>query len=696
MKTILLFLVHLGLLQVCLGKKCYYPDGSEATGDYPCDADAEHSACCAGGTLGKACLANKLCWSSVMTFARGSCTDPSFKSPACPDYCTHRPSQGWDLVNCVNSTQTDTLFCCFGMENCCEQGGGRFQLQPPPSNTWAVWNRESTQYDVVTPLSTPTSSASISTTSTTSDAPEQSASSTGTQSPAQTSGSTDSSSSESNESTGLSTAVQAGIGVGAAVGAILIIAVAYLAWKLNKTKKALTADSQWQAAATYPPTAPSSAYYPQEPQKHELQADRATQELQGQLYFAGDARRAELSATPSFHSPESPDLPLAQSPLAYVQEGHSAVGKMVKGGPKYRDEILKMMYVAGETKQPATETTTLVEDIVRDQTMHMVALAGELAARRGQSRFTTNDIIFQVRNDAGRLARLRNHMHWKQIRRRAKVKDDDAANDLDLDDVDDLIEDEDGHGDAEAPEVVDSNSDPSTPQPKKDGKVVMTSGPEVSIPPLPWSVLSMFPHAAEIPSLAALDSNEGARGEDSSPLPGSTTNRWLLARLMKNDERTRAMTAEEYRAWSECRAASFTYRKKKIFREWCGLGVIADHKAKDDVLEILGFLTSEWVHALTERALEVQQQEMAIDSASTTEMVGVKRKLKNEGPFTMRDGGGWKPERGTNNGLEPTSRGPIQTQHVRRAFDILQTPPKKYTAMMNGTQLRQRKRMRLF
>jgi hypothetical protein len=33
---------------------------------------------------------------------------------------------------------------------------------------------------------------------------------------------------------------------------------------------------------------------------------------------------------------------------------------------------------------------------------------------------------------------------------------------------------------------------------------------------------------------------------------------------------------------------------------------------------------------------------------------------------------------------------------VKRAFDILQIPPKKYTAMMNGAQLRERKRLRIF
>ncbi|KAK3296615.1 transcription initiation factor IID, 18kD subunit-domain-containing protein [Chaetomium fimeti] len=456
----------------------------------------------------------------------------------------------------------------------------------------------------------------------------------------------------------------------------MCFSVAYLAWKLNKTKKTLAAGNQWQAVAAYPPTAPSSAYYQDPLQKHELQEDQATQELQGQHYFVdGDGNRAELSATPSFHSPESP----------IVHHGG--------GGPRYRDEILKMMFVAGETKQPAAETTTIVENIVRDQTMHMLVVAGELAASRGQTRFTTNDIIFQVRNDAGRLARLRNHMQWKQIRKRAKVKDDEAVDDLDLDDVDDIIDDENGDGDAETAEEAHANADPSKPQPKKDGKGVMDSGPEISIPPLPWSILSMFPHTEGIPSLAALDNDEGTGGENSSPLPGSTTNRWLLARLMKNDERTRAMTAEEYSAWSDCRSASFTYRKKKTFREWCGLGVIADHRAKDDVLEILGFLTSEWVQTLTERALEVQRQEKTIESASAVGRVGLKRKL-NEGPFTLRNDEVCQPEGGA--GGESTSRGPIQTHHVRRAYGILQTPPKKYTTMMNGVQLRQRKRMRLF
>ncbi|KAH6641908.1 hypothetical protein F5144DRAFT_150678 [Chaetomium tenue] len=60
----------------------------------------------------------------------------------------------------------------------------------------------------------------------------------------------------------------------------------------------------------------------------------------------------------------------------------------------------------------------------------------------------------------------------------------------------------------------------------------------------------------------------------------------------------------------------------------------------------------------------------------------------------MREGEGWESKKGSSN--EPVSKSPIQTRHVRLAFEILQTPPKKYTAMLNGSQSRRRKKMRIF
>jgi hypothetical protein len=68
------------------------------------------------------------------------------------------------------------------------------------------------------------------------------------------------------------------------------------------------------------------------------------------------------------------------------------------------------------------------------------------------------------------------------------------------------------------------------------------------------------------------------------------------------------------------------------------LGVIADYRAKEDVLEILGFLTSEWVQTLTEGALALKKQEFQNARCEVARVVtGVKRKLGSEGPFVMRD-----------------------------------------------------------
>lgn len=44
-----------------------------------------------------------------------------------------------------------------------------------------------------------------------------------------------------------------------------------------------------------------------------------------------------------------------------------------------------------------------------------------------------------------------------------------------------------------------------------------------------------------------------------------------VARLRMADELTRTMTKDEYIYYSECRQASFTFKKAKRFREWCNM-----------------------------------------------------------------------------------------------------------------------------
>ena len=289
-------------------------------------------------------------------------------------------------------------------------------------------------------------------------------------------------------------------------------------------------------------------------------------------------------------------------------------------------------------------------------------------------------------------------MLWKQIRKKARIRDGEVMDGLDPDDVARLVEDNDGERDDGTPGEADyksgSESD-SVPDPQEKEVIVVqppTKGIP-SIPPLPWSVLSMFRHTSGIPSLASID-------DELEPRADGTPNPWLLARLAKNDERTRGMTAQQYATWAECRSASFTFRKRKKFREWCGLGVIAEHVAKEDVLEILGFLTSEWVQTLTERALVAKLQEAnAAEVEAARVFAGMKRKRGGCDLFLVRDVGvvnmaldsdGFFPED------KPIPATPIQPRHVRKAFEELQIPPKKYTAMVSSRQLRHSKGLRIF
>lgn len=176
---------------------------------------------------------------------------------------------------------------------------------------------------------------------------------------------------------------------------------------------------------------------------------------------------------------------------------------------------------------------------------------------------------------------------------------------------------------------------------------------------LPWEVQSFY--AETVPER-----------EDEEDEEEEEQNEATLARLASADERTKNMTREEYVYWSDCRQASFTFRKGKRFREWAGFGTIIDSKPNDDVVDILGFLTFEIVQTLTEEALKVKAAEdlanKKANSGRSGEEASKKRKREGCNLFEM-------PEEG---------RTPIEPKHVREAFRRLQLIPKKYTFMRQG------------
>ncbi|GKT46803.1 uncharacterized protein ColSpa_06984 [Colletotrichum spaethianum] len=80
------------LLQLAVAQRlCYYPNGEQST-DVPCKASAPVSMCCISAD---ACLSDGLCRLDDMardvgvSYAYGTCTDPSWTSGICPQQYLH-------------------------------------------------------------------------------------------------------------------------------------------------------------------------------------------------------------------------------------------------------------------------------------------------------------------------------------------------------------------------------------------------------------------------------------------------------------------------------------------------------------------------------------------------------------------------------------------------------------------------------
>ncbi|KAK6220445.1 spt3 [Colletotrichum tabaci] len=311
---------------------------------------------------------------------------------------------------------------------------------------------------------------------------------------------------------------------------------------------------------------------------------------------------------------------------------------------RFTNVLCKMMYVSGETAEPSVETTSMIEDIVRQQVIELLRNCTELAARRGARAITINDLIFQIRHDQAKVSRLRTFLSWKDVRKNVKDSDDKGG-EADL-----------GAGEDPVGGVVPGGPVDDATKKNKKAKVG-----------LPWEPLSFY--SQEVPER---DDEEDEEEEEMNFI--------TLQRLRKADERTKAMTKEEYVTWSEYRQASFTYRKGKRFREWAGFGIVTDSKPSDDIVDILGFLTFEMVQTLTEHALKVKEQEDLFKAQSGGENAGSKKRKVATGLF------------------DPPSEGrsPIEPRHVQEAFRRLQQRPKKTRAMLNGSRLPQHTALNIF
>ncbi|KAJ3113416.1 Transcription initiation protein spt3 [Physocladia obscura] len=289
----------------------------------------------------------------------------------------------------------------------------------------------------------------------------------------------------------------------------------------------------------------------------------------------------------------------------------------------YRAEIAQMMFVFGDTSEPADDTVALVEDLTRAQIAEVVIQAIAQAQKRGSKTISAEDLIFLIRHDVKKTNRMRQFLSWKDVRKNVKDKGPSATQDLNSqEDAEDILDNE-----------------PSKLKPRK--KIVKLS----------WELVNSLSNI-----LDEHESNKNEEDEEDEIIDEEARQAYeeQVLRLRAADDVTRDMSKEEYVYYSECRQASFTFKKAKKFREWSGLQLYYKLKTNGDVLDILGFLAYECVARLTETGLQVKAQWNERDKLS---MAQNQASVSKVGLF----------------GRNTVEQAPLGPRHIQEAFRRLQT-----------------------
>ncbi|GBE79828.1 TFIID-domain-containing protein [Sparassis latifolia] len=308
---------------------------------------------------------------------------------------------------------------------------------------------------------------------------------------------------------------------------------------------------------------------------------------------------------------------------------------------KYAQEISQMMFVFGEVQDPNPDTVNLVEDIIRSQIIELIVQARALATRRGARYLSAEDLIFLIRHDRAKVNRLRTYLSWKDVRKHANAKDSNE-----------------GGAGVEVETLEDGADDKLT---AKTQKITIK---------LPWEILTIYSDVLQTDDEEDEDDIEAHEAS--------------IQRLKEADDATRQMTREEYQHYSDCRQASFTYRKAKRFRDFLNLPPSLDLKANDDTIDIVGFLAFEMVRSLTLAGLEVkkslEESYLREDHATSSPVLGKRKAGLGLGGDAKRMRRDEEDERDVDPPLPvcslflppPEARTALRPEHIQDAFSRMQ------------------------
>ncbi len=221
-----------------------------------------------------------------------------------------------------------------------------------------------------------------------------------------------------------------------------------------------------------------------------------------------------------------------------------------------------------------------------------------LAQRRISKSISQDDLLFIIRHDGPKLKRLHEFLNWKDVRKNVKSSEEtNPSNTIPFE-----VEEEEDEETVEAMSVSASTVTLPKAKPVQPPPTKPTSKKRSYYY---WDCLSALVAEAtegtclDFPPIDNLEALEDPQEE-------------ITRRLQEADRLTRSMSKAEYMEFTECRQASFTYKKAKKFRDWLGIPTtVTEYRLSDDVLEILGFLAAECVREITVGALKFSKSDLS-------------------------------------------------------------------------------------
>ncbi|KAF7684068.1 SAGA complex subunit spt3 [Astathelohania contejeani] len=205
----------------------------------------------------------------------------------------------------------------------------------------------------------------------------------------------------------------------------------------------------------------------------------------------------------------------------------------------YQSEIKAMLYSFGDIKEPKDTTAKYIEDMLKSHIRALIQEAKEIQYVRQGKHLSLEDFCFVLRHDPIKLKRISNFLKFRILKKRLVEKS------ADTDEIDD----------AECDEESTSNNEET----------------------LDYEWLDQ--------NLDEIDDKE------------------MKSRLIRIDELTKNMSKQEYLEYSECKQASFTFKKSAKFKNFIGI-----EKIKAYLVDVLGYICHDALQLVALKALELKKE----------------------------------------------------------------------------------------